>query len=68
MQNKIHLRLVSGLWTAETIGPKADETRRLFGTATLPTPFTAQSSGAKVLEAIKLLNPDSLVTIESEAN
>lgn len=45
-------------WMSQHSDP---EVRRLFGTDTLPTPFTATAAGADVLNAVVRLNPDRVV-------
>jgi hypothetical protein len=54
-------------WTATTTinGLPDPEQVDLFGTATLPTAFTAAAEPAMVLKGIQRLNPDATVTINS---
>ena len=54
-------------WLATTTidGESDPELVELFGTATLPTAFTAEALPAVVLGEIQSLNPDAEVTINS---
>lgn len=56
----IHLYRSNGFWVARDDNP---ETRRLFGTDTLPTAFTAEAEGPDVYAAICRLNPTARVTV-----
>ncbi len=50
-------------WQARQFGVDAEECRRLFGTDTLPTAYTARADGEKVRAAIQALNPDHEINI-----
>jgi hypothetical protein len=47
-------------WLVTTDSP---ETKRLFGTDTLPTPFTLAADGESVVNEIRRLNPDADVQL-----
>lgn len=64
MRQQIALFLDAGVWKARFSGDD-QEIRRLFGTDTLPTPFTSQTPAADVLERLKRLNPNDDVFLES---
>ena len=59
----ITLRQQDGIWVGEHTGPGSDEVVELFGTNTLPTPFTANMLGTVVQDAIRKLNPEHLVVL-----
>lgn len=61
--NTITLRRESNCWTATWAGPRAEEIKSLFGTATIPTAFTASAAPDVVLAAVKKLNPEHLVLL-----
>lgn len=50
-----------GQWTAEFIGLHRAETIKLFGTATLPTPYTLPATRETVVAAIQAKNPGAKV-------
>ena len=54
-------------WTATTTidGRPDPEQVELFGTATLPTAFTAQAGSVEVMAEIAKLNPGVIVTLNS---
>jgi hypothetical protein len=54
----IQIFLLNGAYLMKTNNPEIFE---LFGTDTLPTPFTTETPLAVVLEKIKALNPDAHV-------
>jgi hypothetical protein len=49
------------LMTWDAHEPSRAETVSLFGTATLPTPFTSRADRSEVIRTIARLNPDSVV-------
>ncbi len=49
-------------WMVQTDDPQVMD---LFGTDTLPTPFTAQATPGRVLAAIQELNPGVQVVLAS---
>lgn len=62
-QSTINLYRSPQGWMATWVGPEAEKIKRLFGTDTMPTAFTAQASATKVLEAIGKLNPECAVVV-----
>ena len=56
----ITLYLRNNEWLSRHSDP---EVRRLFGTDTIPTPYTGKSTAATILERIRALNPDRLVEV-----
>ena len=65
--NRILLSLTPTGWVCTKYGPHAAETIELFGTATLPTAFTAQAPAERVLAAITRLNPGCVVELAKAA-
>jgi hypothetical protein len=63
MQNKIRLFRSDFCWMAEYTGPEADTWIKLFGSATIPTAYTAAAEASLVLQEIQRRNPDSEVTV-----
>ncbi|KKL73507.1 hypothetical protein LCGC14_2074190 [marine sediment metagenome] len=59
----ITLKQAGGIWVSVHSGPGSDEVRDLFGTDTLPTPFTANLLGTVVQDAIRKLNPEHQVVL-----
>lgn len=59
----ITLHILGGVWHATSSGPEAAAVTRLFGTATLPTPYTAAIDPRVVLGTIQRLNPDERVCL-----
>lgn len=57
----ITLTLVDGNWMAQHSDPQV---KRLFGTDTLPTPFTSQADVSMVLRKIRDLNPGCVVGVK----
>lgn len=53
----IVIKCVNGNWVARYTGPHAVEIKRLFGTDTLPTPFTSHTSKQAVLAVLRDKNP-----------
>ena len=60
MENRITLAVRDGTWHATFTDP---EIRRLFGTDTLPTPYTSRAPAETVLAEVSRRNPDSVVTL-----
>ena len=60
---KIKLALTSKGWMSETFGPEREEIISLFGTATLPTAFTAQANESYVVAQIQNLNPGYIIEV-----
>lgn len=56
-ENRIIVRQTPEGYTATFDGPLGDETHRLFGTRTLPTPFTNRAKAAQVLDDLRAKNP-----------
>ncbi len=50
-------------YNARWSGPEAANIRRLFGTATIPTAYTARARADDVLAAITRLNPECNVVL-----
>jgi len=50
-------------WLATTTGPAAAQLIDLFGTATLPTAFTADMPAADAQRRVQALNPTETVTM-----
>ena len=63
MQNGIILGISNGVWVAEAVGPHAEEVRELFGSATVPTAFTAEAEALEVVHCILGLNPGCWVQV-----
>lgn len=53
----------ANVWTATYAGPHAARIRALFGSATVPTPFTASAPATLVVTEIRRLNPAVSVTV-----
>ena len=60
MENRIALSIRDGTWHATFTDP---EIRRLFGTDTLPTPYTSRAPAETVLAEVSQRNPDCVVTV-----
>ena len=60
-QNEILIHLGEQGWLATFAGPQAPEIIDLFGTDTLPTPYTASTALATVIAEIQAKNPDAVV-------
>lgn len=56
-QNKIIVRIEQDTWMATHKGPHAARVFELFGTITLPTPFTSLTPFDVVRERLEYLNP-----------
>ena len=54
----IELYVTAQGWMARSNDP---QTRELFGTDTIPTAFTCNAHGSKVLAEIQKLNPEAIV-------
>jgi hypothetical protein len=63
MTNRIELRVDGNQWVAQWIGPHAAKTVELFGTDTLPTPYSTSAPAAVVLAQVMSLNPCVDVTL-----
>jgi hypothetical protein len=50
-------------WMLRTTDPKVKE---LFGTDTIPTPFTAKAPTSMVLKEISRQNPDMVIRVKME--
>lgn len=55
--NSIQLFQEGGAWVAKYVGPHKKQIVDLFGTDTLPTPFTVGAESGRVLSEIQRLNP-----------
>ncbi len=62
-QGQIILRCYNGQWHGLHTGPLGDQVQQLFGTAILPTAYTANAKALDVLAAIKRLNPGTSVIL-----
>ncbi len=62
MSTTIHLSIAEGQWVARWSGAERAEIVRLFGTDTIPTPFTARMDGLSVQRKIAKRNPECEVT------
>ena len=60
--HRITLYRANGSWTARHTDPVV---RRLFGTDTLPTPYTERALPSFVRQAIERLNPACIVEVQS---
>ena len=63
--NMNQIILINGreLWEAKHVGPNAASIIRLFGTDTIPTPFSNHVDSDTVRAKIQSLNPDVFVTV-----
>jgi hypothetical protein len=61
--DRIVLNVTAGGWVARHEGSIAADVWRLFGTDTIPTPFTLRTSAERVLATIKELNPGVVVVL-----
>ncbi len=59
-QIKITLFRANGVWNARSTDP---EVRRLFGTDTVPAPWTDKAPAEKVRTVIERLNPQATVEV-----
>lgn len=64
-EKQIILRLIGGVWHAETFGPDRSLIIELFGTATLPTPWKAGASVDDIILELSGVNPGYVITAES---
>ena len=62
MSHTLHAYIDGDGWRVRDNDP---ETRALFGTDVLPMPFLKDTSAAKVVQTLKTLNPDAVVTVEA---
>jgi len=60
MKIQMELFKSSGVWLVKTDDPKVME---LFGTDTLPAPFSDSTPWETVLSTIRKLNPNNVVTL-----
>jgi hypothetical protein len=67
MRNVIILSLAACGWVATYEGPYAATLQEAFGTATIPTPFTALTKAETVKAEIARLNPDVDVRVAGDA-
>ena len=58
---RMHLFSEGGWWQVKTDSPR---TLELFGTDTLPTPFSASVRPSQVYATIRELNPDANIVVE----
>jgi hypothetical protein len=65
MGRTLRLTIRNGLWHATEHGERAAELRRLFGTATLPTPYGAAVPGHVVRAKLLALNPGARVLVDT---
>jgi hypothetical protein len=63
MENTITLTKSNTGWNATFSGPASKQIVSLFGTATIPTPFTASASQDTVLADVTARNPEYKVTV-----
>lgn len=66
--NVIELVIDGNNWMARFVGPHAEGVIGLFGTNTIPTPFTAAANRAEVLITVQGRNPDAFVTFGEVQN
>jgi hypothetical protein len=59
--NEILIHLGSSGWLATYVGPHAKEIGKLFGTCTIPTPFSANVGLNNVCREVAKLNPGVMV-------
>lgn len=62
--NRIHLSVLGGTWHATYSGHHSEMVRELFGTVTLPTPFTSAMETFEVMRKIAATNLDVEVTAD----
>ena len=62
MKHTIELFIQGNSWVARHSDPQL---KTLFGTDTIPTSFTRKALPETVLNAVKSLNPDRVVTVRS---
>ena len=62
-QTVITLTRGASQWLATWAGPEAEHVEELFGTATIPTPFSASMAPDRLLASIRALNPECIVRI-----
>ena len=58
---RMHLFIEDGYWMMRTDSP---ETKELFGTDTLPMPFSSQVRASQVYATVRELNPDAEITVK----
>ena len=58
---RMHLFIEDGYWMMRTDSP---ETKELFGTDTLPMPFSAQVRPSQVYATVRELNPDAIIVVK----
>jgi len=63
MKNRIKLYRTADGWVCRFMGPHAGRVRRLFGSDTIPSAFTADARAGRVLAKIRELNPGYEVEI-----
>jgi len=59
--NRIVILLQGRTWNAQFVGPHSAEIIELFGTDTIPTPFTSLTPVAEVVAEVRRRNPGVLV-------
>ena len=62
MKHTIELFIQGNSWVSKHSDPQVQE---LFGTDTIPTSFTSKALPETVLNGVKSLNPDRVVTVRS---
>ena len=65
-QGKMIVRLEGNTYIADHYGQIAAELADLFGTTTLPLPFTAEASPELVLSSLRRLNPQVDVVLADQ--
>ncbi len=63
MQSQIILQRLGDLWHAQHVGPLGASVREVFGTGTLPTPFSTNLPDWVVLAKVQALNPGVRVVL-----
>ena len=58
---RMHLFIEDGYWMMRTDSP---ETKALFGTDTLPMPFSEAIRPSQVYATVRELNPDAEITVK----
>ncbi len=59
----IYLQLRGVGWEATFVGPESHRIEELFGSTTIPTPFTATMDGKEVQARIQALNTNSRIVL-----
>lgn len=60
----VHLSADQTVYMATHYGKRAAELKELFGTATLPTPYTGAMPAGEVVARLQALNPGACVEMQ----